>query len=353
MKYHVAFGRSIDLEAVHRDAEAHKCPRNGTAALAARLGATIHQPGTDVIRSSDRRWTKLAGSPEHWALARRLADQLTADDLIFCSGEDVGIPIATVCGDRRNRRDRPKVAVFMHNIARPRGYLAYQWFRLADRIDLFVTNARPQADFLHQTLRIPESRIYVLPEHIDTAFFTPGAPTLHKVRPMIVSVGLEKRDYRTVATATENLAVDVKISGFSKDARTIAQAFPETLPANMTRQFYEWPDLVQLYRDADVVVVSLVDNKFCAGLTAMLEAMSCHRPVIITRTQGLTDYLTDSGISTVIDSGDPAAMRQAIVQRLANPQAAQIQAQMGYEQVLKFHTMERYVDNFADRLRAV
>lgn len=350
MKYHIALGRSVDLEAVHLNAQAHKCPRNGTAALAAQLGATIHKPGTDSIQRSDRRWTKLAGSPEHWALARRLADQLTADGLIFCSGEDVGIPIATVCG---NRRDRPKVAVFMHNIARPRGYLAYQWFRLADRIDLFVTNSRPQANFLRQTLRIPESRIYVLPEHIDTAFFTPGTPTPNKVRPMIASVGLEKRDYRTVATATESLGVDVKISGFSKDARTIAQAFPDTLPANMMRQFYEWPDLVQLYRDADLVVVSLVDNKFCAGLTAMLEAMSCHRPVIITRTQGLTDYLTHSAIATVIDSGDPAALRQAIVQLLANPKVAQIQAQIGYEQVLKFHNMERYVENFADRLRAV
>lgn len=350
MKYHIAFGRPIDLEAIHLDAQAHKCPRNGTAALAAHLGATIYQPGTDSIQRRDYLWTKLAGRPEHWALARRLAEHLTANDLIFCSGEDVGIPIATVCGDRR---DRPKIAVFMHNIARPRGYLASQWFRLGDRIDLFVTNARPQADFLRRTLRIPESRIYVLPEHIDTAFFTPGAQKPHKVRPIIVSVGLEKRDYRTVATATETLAVDVKISGFSKDARTIAQAFPETLPANMTRQFYEWPDLVQLYRDADLVVVSLVDNKFCAGLTAMLEAMSCHRPVIMTRTQGLTDYLMHSGIATVIDSGDPVAMRQAIMQLLANPQASQSQAQIGYEKVIKLHNMERYVKDFADRLRAI
>ena len=33
------------------------------------------------------------------------------------------------------------------------------------------------------------------------------------------------------------------------------------MPENMSRKFYEWPDLVQLYRDADVIAVCLVDNR--------------------------------------------------------------------------------------------
>ncbi|MEG3933450.1 MULTISPECIES: hypothetical protein [unclassified Microcoleus] len=43
----------------------------------------------------------------------------------------------------------------------------------------------------------------------------------------------------------------------------------------MSRKFYEWPDLVQLYRDADVIAVCLMDNKYAAGGTALLEAMAC------------------------------------------------------------------------------
>jgi hypothetical protein len=43
----------------------------------------------------------------------------------------------------------------------------------------------------------------------------------------------------------------------------------------MSRKFYSWPDLVQLYRDADVIAVCLVDNKYAAGVQGLLEAMAC------------------------------------------------------------------------------
>jgi hypothetical protein len=93
----------------------------------------------------------------------------------------------------------------------------------------------------------------VLLEQTDTQFFTPGSVSGEKKRQTVVSVGLEKRDCRLLATATADLDVDVKISGFSKDAKALSQAFPDTMPENMSRQFYESPDLVQLYRDADLI----------------------------------------------------------------------------------------------------
>ncbi|HAG81570.1 MAG TPA: hypothetical protein DCL61_10470 [Cyanobacteria bacterium UBA12227] len=60
--------------------------------------------------------------------------------------------------------------------------------------------------------------------------------------------------------------------------------------------FYEWPELVQLYRDADIVVIILVENKFAAGIQVMHEALACRRPVTITRTQGMSQYLETPGM---------------------------------------------------------
>ena len=347
MKYHLALGRPLDFVAIAQNAHGGKCPRHVMGALSLALGATIHQPGKTPIRLTDKIRSKVSGSPDHWALARKLATELTSDDVIFCTGEDVGIPIAALCGAKR---DRPKIAVFIHNLDRPRGYVTTKLFRLAQCIDLFVTNAYPQVDFLRQKLHLPESQIYLLPEQTDTQFFTPGSRTPGKIRPTIVCVGLEKRDYRTLAAATQDLDADVKISGFSRDARVIAHAFSETLPANMTRQFYEWPELLQLYRDAEVVVVSLVENKFCAGLTAMMEAMACRRPVIVTQTEGLRAYLSPK-IATVINPGDVVAMRDAIIKLLSQPKDAAAQAQRGYEQVIHQHTSEDYVEKLVDRLK--
>ncbi|HLO50017.1 MAG TPA: glycosyltransferase family 4 protein [Kamptonema sp.] len=350
MKYHLALGRLIDLESIAHDAEVGICPRHVMWGLSQRLGATIHQPSGHQVSFFDKMRSQVSSLPEHWAIARTLSARLDSGDTIFCTGEDIGIPVATLCGTKRNR---PKIAVFFHNIDRPRGHLALKLFGLADKIDLFVSNARPQLNFIRNYLGVPESRLLMLPEQTDTAFFTPGTPTPDKIRPIIASVGLEKRDYRPLAEATADLNVDVKISGFSKDAIAMAQAFPESLPANMSRRFYSWPELVQLYRDADVVAVSVTENKFCAGLTSMLEAMAIRRPVVVTRTQGLADYLAPPGIATVVNPGDAEGLREAISNLLNNPQAAEAQAIRGYELILQQHTSEQYIEVLAARLASL
>ncbi|MEG4444230.1 glycosyltransferase family 4 protein [Microcoleus sp. AT9_B5] len=351
MKYHLALGRKIDLDGIDRDAKLGKCPRHVLGALRDRLNATVHAPDGEAISLSDKLRSKISSKPEHWAAARKLSEQVSSDDVIFCNGGDIGVPVAAVCGQLP---DRPKIVVFFHNIDRPRGRLALKLFGLADKIDVFIVNARPQKNFLRSYLAIPESRILVLLEQTDTQFFTPGPVSAEKKRQTVVSVGLEKRDYRLLAAATADLDVDVKISGFSKDAKALSQAFPDTIPENMSRQFYEWPDLVQLYRDADVIAVCLADNKYAAGGTALLEAMACRRPVAITRTQGLVDYyLTAPGIAKVVNVGDAAGLREAIVHLLSNPQEAESQAQRGYEMVVNHHTSEPYVDVLAQKLRSL
>jgi hypothetical protein len=93
-----------------------------------------------------------------------------------------------------------------------------------------MVNARPQTDFLRSYLAIPESPILVLLKQTDTQFFTPGTVSGEKKRQTVVSVGLENRDYRLLAAATADLDVDVKISGFSKDAKALSQAFLDTMP---------------------------------------------------------------------------------------------------------------------------
>jgi glycosyltransferase involved in cell wall biosynthesis len=242
--------------------------------------------------------------------------------------------------------------VFFHNIERPRGYLALKLFRLAERIDLFIVCARPQADFLRRYLNLPEHRVLFVWDQTDLKFFTPGAASPNKTRPLVVSVGLEKRDYRLLAEATKDLDLDVKISGFSQDASLLAQAFPETMPVNMSRQFYKWPDLVQLYRDADVIVVSLLNNSYAAGVQALMEAMACRRPVVVTRTQGLAEYISPKAITSV-KPGDALELRQTIINVLNHPQEAEAKAECSYQLALERHNTEKYVEVIAQHLESL
>ena len=346
--YHIALSRPFNLEGIARDAQEQKRPRHVMWALSQQLKATVHQPGAVPVLPIDKIRAKIVGQPEHWALARTLSSQLNGDDVIFCTGEDVGIPIATLCG---GKRERPKIFVFIHNIDRPRGRVALKLLRSADRIDLFMTGTRYQADFLRRYLHLPEARICMLPEQTDTTFFTPGAASPDDQRPIIASGGLEKRDYRTLADATWDLDVDVKICAVSPNAIASARAFPKIIPDNMACRFYDWPELLQLYRDANLVVISTIDNNYSAGITTMLEAMACRRPVVITRNQGVIDNLASLGAVTAVNPGDAAGLRQAIANLLNNPQEAEAQAQRGYELVLEQHNNEQYIKAIATRLR--
>jgi glycosyltransferase involved in cell wall biosynthesis len=341
LKYHIALCPSCDLEAIARNAQAGKNPRHAIWDLNQLLGATIHQPAGESVLPIDRMRARIIGRPEHWALARKLSLELQEDDVIYCTGEIIGFPIAALCGARQKR---PKIIVFVHNSNRPRSSLALNLFQLADRIDLFVTHNLNQAEFLGHYLHLSENRIYLLPSvSTDLSFFTPGSVSPNKSRPIIGSGGLEKRDYATLADATKDLDVDVKICAFSPSTRAPRGAFPKVTPSNMSFRFYEWCELLQLYRDSDIVVLSLLENNFNAGLTTAFEAMACKRPVIITRSPGMISDLIDSGVAIGVNPHDPMGLKQAIQDLLNNPQKAEMLAHKGYELVQNQHNHDKYV----------
>lgn len=77
------------------------------------------------------------------------------------------------------------------------------------------------------------------------------------------------------------------------------------------------------------LAVCLADNKYAAGVQGLLEAMACKRSVVITRTQGMADYLATPDIAKVVNVPDAAGLREAIVHLLKNPQQAESLAQRG------------------------
>lgn len=346
MNYHIAFGRIWDFDTLADESAAGKAPRHVIFDLARRIGADCHVPNYEPNRT-DRLRSKLVNTPEQWALARNLADRLTANDLVYCTGEDVGLPLAFCC----NAQNLPRIVLFLHAGHKLRNRLLFALGNGVKKIALFVTNCEAQVQFLLK-LGVEVDRIHFLLEQTDTAFFSPGpadpssqSPNSQspKTRPIIASVGLEFRDYRTLAAATADLDVDVRISGFSKDVAAMARFFPEVMPRNMDRRFYSWPDLTQLYRDADIVVVSLFPSDGTSGVTTLLEAMACRRPVIASQTIGLVDYIDDPDTVTTVPVEDVDRLQTAIQTLLADREAADRQAEAGYQRVQCNHRSEPYI----------
>jgi glycosyltransferase involved in cell wall biosynthesis len=350
MALHLVVSHGTDLDEFRRQSELGLCPRHSMAVLADRLGAIVHipHPQRDQPNAFDRLRSRLIGSSESWALARRLADQLTRNDVVYCQSESVGLPLVALLGKRSTR---PKVFLFGHNLARRRGHMAGRLFHLASRTEALGVCCSTQAEFLQHKLGIPESRIHLLLEHVDNRFFSPGPASPDKARPLIVGVGLEKRDYRTLAQASHDLDVDVRISGFSRYAALMAKSFPDPLPANMTRRYYAWPELVQLYRDADIVVAPVIPCPYAAGVTTLMEGVCCRRPVIVTRSPGLSDYLNPNDGLSIVEPFDSGGLRQAIIQLLKHPETTQEQAELGFRLGSRRYDFNQAVDRLAGLLQ--
>ena len=335
----------MKLDVVAADAARHARPRHAMWELYQRLDASLHEPGSSPATLGDKMRALVFPTESMWSFAREVSASATDQDAIFCSSEAAGLQVAATLGTGRSRA---RLAVFVHNVDRPRARAALKLWRLSRSVDLFMACSPEQVAFLRGYLGLPPERVRLVWDHTDTSFFKPGPVSPDKRRPMILSVGLEQRDYKTLAAATFDLDVDVRISGFSNDAKAIANTFPAELPSNMSRRYYDWLELVQLYRDADVVVVSCYENRYAAGVQSLMEAMACGRPVIASATRGLSGYLDAAVVS--VPPSDPWAMRREILNVLQDPTGSATRGAAAHELATAKFALDRYVSEIVDAM---
>lgn len=349
MGFHLVTSTVFDFPMFVRRAQEDGGPRHTLYQISQYLDATIHQPDQSAVTPIDKALSKIVGSPAHWALARRLASQLKQDDVIYCAGEDVGLPLAIWL---RLKANRPRLAVSMMAPDRLRPRTLLKTLGLSNSIQLFTVTDQYKADYLKNLMNLSNSQVFVLPEQTDASFFTPGEGMLPKPRPMIASAGLEQRDYLTLARAIRGKEIDVKICAFSPNASSGTRtSMPDPVPENMEIRYFDFAALRDLYRSADIVVVSLLKNHYSAGLTVLMEAMACNRPVIMTRNLGFSTELMDKNLIIGVEPGDDKELRQAIETLLANPQDAQAMAQRAHEYFLAHNTSEHYVELLSKQLQ--
>lgn len=106
----------------------------------------------------------------------------------------------------------------------------------------------------------------------------------------------------------------------------------------MSAQFYPWPDLVELYRSADLVVVPILPTNYAAGITSILEAAAIGKAIIATKNPALLGAVADPNIAIWVPPEDPSAMRSAIQDALANPDKREALGKSALEIQRKYHS---------------
>jgi len=164
---------------------------------------------------------------------------------------------------------------------------------------------------------VPPSSIHFVPHGIDTEYFTPASPVRPEGGFRCLTVGSWLRDHETLRATAHAFQsspgsdrVTFDIVGHPDGKKFYADCPNVTFSSNLSE-----PELLSLYHRADLAVIPLTD---CVANNALLEAMSCRVPVVVTDIGSIRDYANDT-CAAFVPPGDPAALHQAISALRAAP----------------------------------
>ncbi len=211
-----------------------------------------------------------------------------------------------------------------------------------------VVFGEAQKEFLEKEY---EGRVHCsfVRHRIDTEFFDSCKVTSNnQAEPFILAVGGDVgRDFRTLLSAAEGLQYSVLI-------HTKQQIAPP-LPGNVRvrSDWITYEDLRALYAAASLIVVPLHKTLHASGINAVLEGMSMGKPVVVSASPGVLDYIEHGVNSWVVEPGNPASLRAGIETLLGDTQLGTRLGNGARKYCESNCTMRLYATEIARILRSV
>ena len=183
--------------------------------------------------------------------------------------------------------------------------------RHLEQLDAVVLVARNQLPLLDHLRRRPA--VHVVPHGIDVDFYAP--PPARLAEGPCLFVGQWLRDFATLE----------RVIGLVRDALP-ATRFRLILPSARVGAWSGRPGiqaeaglddvtLRKAYQEASLLVMPLED---CTANNAILEAMACGLPLVVTDIGGVRDYVGEE-CARLTPGGSPEGMAEAIVELLQAP----------------------------------
>jgi len=250
---------------------------------------------------------------------------------------------------------------------------------LADRLlagstDLFVANALAVGDFVHKKFNVPDSKIRVVYNGLDSEKFKPGPknpqvlsrigiPGDAKVMGMIahfaprkdhemflkVAAKLKERypglyfvllgDDGALKAQAENMA---RALGLSSSVRFLSSAAQDG--------GFENTDILPLLE------VSVLFSHYEGCANAILESMACAKPVVVSRVGGNPEIVQEGETGFLVDPDEPREAIERIAYLLGNPGFAHSMGDAGrafVEEVFSFEKMTSSMESIYRELLKV
>jgi glycosyltransferase involved in cell wall biosynthesis len=200
-----------------------------------------------------------------------------------------------------------------------------------------------QVEYAKNVLRFPETNVSFIYANIDQNFYK---PIQLESEDFILSVGKEQRDYQTLLKAiagTDIKLVVVASSPWSSNEVKIENRDQVSVLSNIP---YE--ELKSLYAKARMVIVPLHDVDYAAGVTTLLEAMAMGKPVIVSNTKGLSDYILHDETGVYFTPMDDLELRDTILTLWEKPDHLSRLGRNARQVVEESMNIDLYVDNVVE-----
>ncbi len=286
-------------------------PRIDHIELAKRLEAQIaglEPPDTYWHRGVHKleKQIKLCFHPSLFAL-----NQVTPQSYLFSTSEKTGIPLAFLLTIKR--LPTPHVMVAHKLSSRSKTFL-FRVSKLQKQFDHIVCVCRSQAKYAVEELGVDQSKVNFVYDKVDHHFFS---PVQESADDYIMAVGQEQRDYKTLIQAVSGTNIKVlivKSSPWSHNHTRFSLAENVKVLSNLT-----YLELKQLYAGARIVVVPLYNVNYAAGVNTILESMAMAKPVIASRSLGISDYIVENETGCYVTPQDVNELRQTILNLWEKP----------------------------------
>jgi glycosyltransferase involved in cell wall biosynthesis len=165
----------------------------------------------------------------------------------------------------------------------------------------------------------------VVPFGIDATFFAPGPDADDG---FVLAIGRDRgRDHRALVEAMRH--TDARLRLFAPPGMV------DDVPSNveLTTERIDHVAYRAILRKAAVVAVTTTAPAYPSGQTVVLEAMATGKPVVVTDSPAMRDYVTPGVQGILVPRDDPRAVAAAIDELLADPARRRKLGQAGRQAV--------------------
>ncbi|MBA4175624.1 MAG: hypothetical protein C0505_03555 [Leptothrix sp. (in: Bacteria)] len=161
-----------------------------------------------------------------------------------------------------------------------------------------------------------------------------------------LSAGRSGRDYKLLCDVFSRAGYPLRIVCDSEAALAGCAHAPNI---EVLRHCYD-TDYSRELRNAGMVVVPLAVDDISAGQMVLVQAMAYRKPLIVTRTPTVNDYLKHEVSALLVEPGSPEGMRNAIDRLRADPDLARRLTVRSAEAFEQRHSMQAFVENIVAAL---